>query len=57
MATKQKRPWKIALFQPDLREWKVLARFKSEVNAQDKIEGYCKRYPNGWVDILDPAYD
>ena len=57
MATRFKKPWKIALFLPDVQEWKTLARYKSLDNARDKIEGYCKRYPNGWVDILDPQFD
>lgn len=57
MATRYKKPWKIVSFLPDTQEWKVLARFKSLENARDKIEGYWRRYPNGWIEIAEPQSD
>ena len=53
MAQRTKRPFAIAMWNPASESWRILARFKSYNNADDRLDSYSNRYPNAWVEILD----
>lgn len=39
----------------DNGEWEVLKRFSSYEEADDVYDDYVEKYPNSYVDILEPA--
>jgi hypothetical protein len=50
-----KRPFKIAMWQPDLEQWKILAHYKTYDSADNRLEYYADRFPHAWVTILDTS--
>lgn len=49
------QPYKIALWSPDTESWKILESFASYDDADDNYDKWEEKYPNGWVEILDPT--
>lgn len=46
--------FRIARWDQEAETWIILARFSSYEEADANFDAWADKYPNAWVDILDP---
>jgi hypothetical protein len=46
--------FKIAKWNEELNDWKILESFSSYDDADEKFDYYSDKFPNAYVDILEP---
>jgi hypothetical protein len=47
--------FKIALWNESKEDWEILSSYNSYDEADRNYDRYSDKYPNAWVEILDPS--